>query len=319
MLHVPTVSVIIPTFNRAGRLPNTIESVLAQTYADWELIIVDDESSDGTAGVISAYERRDGRIRGVFQKNTGPAGARNTGVRAARGAFIAFLDDDDEWLPEKLARQVQRFEQQPELGFVYARCAVEQGGRTIDVWPTRPFCNTLRQLFRANFIPTLTVMVRRKCFEAVGGFDTTLKISDDYDLWLRLAARYPFEWVDHVVAVYHLHDSNLSKDHVQRYRDHLRLLSKVRINRQAGVTWSFKMRRIAEDRFQLAAMHAAAQHYGKAAWQYVRAVWMCPIIGLFFWDEETEGKRFTAPYRFLKPYGLMIAHTLRALRNGQDG
>ncbi len=123
------VSVIIPTYNRADLLPTAISSVLAQTYTDWELIVVDDASTDNTREVIKEWEAKDSRIRSVsLNKNSGgPAHPKNVGVESARGEFIAFLDHDDEWLPEKLKKQVAVFASSPRIGLVTCEAYVVDG------------------------------------------------------------------------------------------------------------------------------------------------------------------------------------------------
>ena len=117
----PVVSVVLPTYNRAALLPRAVESVIAQTYGDWELIVVDDGSTDETAAVVSAYGTKLGdRFVYLRQENRGSSAARNRGIEASRGRFVAFLDSDDEFAPTKLARQLALFERYPQLGLVYS-------------------------------------------------------------------------------------------------------------------------------------------------------------------------------------------------------
>ena len=122
-----TVSIIIPTRNRAASLPRAIESVLAQTYTDWELIVVNDQSTDETAEVIAAYRAKDRRIQGVIGNREGSGLARNVGIRYSQGRYVAFLDDDDLWLPEKLAAQVEVVEQMPDVSLVFTDASVMRG------------------------------------------------------------------------------------------------------------------------------------------------------------------------------------------------
>ena len=120
-MNRPTVSVVIPTYNRAALLPRALESVIAQTFLDWEIVLVDDGSTDETESVAADYANRLGsRFIHLRQDNAGSSAARNRGIDAARGEFIAFLDSDDEYLPRKLERQIRLFELCPELGLVYS-------------------------------------------------------------------------------------------------------------------------------------------------------------------------------------------------------
>ena len=183
------VSVIIPTYNRAAFLREAIDSVLAQTEKNFELIIVDDGSTDATPEVVAAYAKR---LRYFYQPNAGAAAARNCGLQQAGGKFIAFLDSDDLWLPKKLARQLAWMDAHPEIMLCYTdeiwiRHGVRVNQKKIHAkaggW-IYPLC-----LPRCIISPS-SVLMRRELFEAVGGFDEQLPICEDYDLWLRVASRF---------------------------------------------------------------------------------------------------------------------------------
>ena len=185
----------MPGYNAEGHIAEAIGSVLGQTYADWELIVVDDGSTDGTASVVKGLSARDARIRYVYRENGGQAAARNTGLRASRGDLVAFLDADDLWLPEKLAAQVALMEETG-VDLVYSDGYVfsDEG----DVSPDERFHilpgeargeEMFRTLFTSNRIGTLSVLVKREALDAVGRFDENRAYQncEDYDLWLRLA------------------------------------------------------------------------------------------------------------------------------------
>ncbi|MFC1495136.1 glycosyltransferase family 2 protein [Thermodesulfobacteriota bacterium] len=185
------VSVIIPTFQRAHMISLAIDSVLNQTYQDFEIIVVDDGSMDGTREVVMGYREK---VKYIYQENRGPASARNTGIRATRGDLIAFQDSDDLWLPEKLASQVSLFEQDPELGFVYCDMSYFRS----DGPSERPssFKSHAPPLsgyaFRDMFVQgtpmhTPTAVIRLQCLQKVGLFDETMRYFEDQDLWFRLA------------------------------------------------------------------------------------------------------------------------------------
>jgi glycosyltransferase involved in cell wall biosynthesis len=182
------VSAVIPTFQRRELVLAAIASVLAQTRPVEEIIVVDDGSTDGSWEALEALAReiRQPRITLHRQANAGPAAARNAGVRLASGELIAFLDSDDTWKPEKTARQLAVFEERPELGLV--GCPIQGAG----LFPgrARVDIDVDRLLFRCYF-STPGVIVRREVLAAVGGFAEDMRLAEDYELWLRIASRYP--------------------------------------------------------------------------------------------------------------------------------
>jgi len=202
----PLVSVIIPAYNCAPFIDGTLESVYRQRYKNWEIILVDDGSTDDTRATIAPHMDR---IRYYCQENRGTAAARNAGVRRARGGLIAFLDNDDIWLPEKLELQVQAMQTWPDCGLVFTdgKTFTESGIRRDSVisrrlagWIAQHGTSDpmvvkgwlTRELFFVNEIASASsVMVRKECLESVGGFDERIVITDDYDLWLRITQRYP--------------------------------------------------------------------------------------------------------------------------------
>ena len=189
MTDPPKVSVVIPAYNRAYVVGRAIRSVVAQTFREWELIVVDDGSADDTERVVEAFP--DPRIRYIrHDRNRGPSAALNTGIRAARGVWVSFLDSDDEWLPGKLASEVALFESAGKrIGLVYTgKMLVDGQGRVLKVRTPRAEGRVYEKLLEWDFIGSCSrVGVRKNILEAVGGFDETLKISLDWDLWLRVA------------------------------------------------------------------------------------------------------------------------------------
>jgi glycosyltransferase involved in cell wall biosynthesis len=184
----PTVTVIIPTFNRASVVGRAIRSVLVQTCQDWELIVVDDGSTDGTEqGVRSFSDHRIKYIR--HERNRGGAAARNTGIRCARGEYVAFLDDDDEWLPEKLEKELEVFRNSdPEVGLVYSGMIVlDEGGNVLKVgMPTESGWAHEALLGSRPIGSCSQVTVKKEVLDGVAGFDETFLNAEDQDLWLRV-------------------------------------------------------------------------------------------------------------------------------------
>jgi glycosyltransferase involved in cell wall biosynthesis len=185
----PAVTVIIPTFNRAAIVGRAIRSVLAQTFEDWELIVVDDGSTDGTEqGVRSFSDHRIKYIR--HERNRGGAAARNTGIRCARGEYVAFLDSDDEWLPGKLEKELDVFRDcDPEVGLVYSgKIILDERGKVLKVrMPTKAGW-VHEALLNWDFIGSCSrVTVKKQVLDRVAGFDETFSNCEDHDLWLRVA------------------------------------------------------------------------------------------------------------------------------------
>ena len=192
------VSVVIPVFNAATLVGTALRSVFAQTFRDFEVIVVDDGSEDHLE-LNQTLAGWAGRIQYIRQPNGGPASARNTGIAHSTGQLIAFLDADDEWLPEKLARQVEYLQQYPETGLLHTGVAGSATASTaVPGAPRNAFCELFHTAF---FVNTLTVMVPRRVFAVVGGFDERREIHiEDWDLWLRIAAQYPMGYIGEPLA-----------------------------------------------------------------------------------------------------------------------
>jgi glycosyltransferase involved in cell wall biosynthesis len=190
MADVPRVSVITRTYNRARYLRGAIDSVLAQGFPSLEAIVVDDGSTDETPAVAASFGDR---IRYLRQENRGRAGAWNTGVAAARGEFVAWLDSDDLWLPGRLARQVPMLEARPAAGLLYSAVGyIDEDGKPADIRPSNrptPSGRILPELLRHNLMQTNAVLARRALVVEAGPLDPTLTIGEDWLVWLRVAAR----------------------------------------------------------------------------------------------------------------------------------
>jgi glycosyltransferase involved in cell wall biosynthesis len=204
VLNSPLVSAVIPTFNRAWSLGRAVDSVLAQTYRPLDLIVVDDGSTDETPRLLAPLAAR-GRLTLIRQPNRGVSAARNAGLAAARGSLLAFLDSDDEWLPDKIKTQVEFLNQHPDQVLVQTQERWFRGGRRVN--PGRKH----RKLSGDIFLPSLklclispsAVMLRRSLFEEVGLFDEGLAAAEDYDLWLRVLARHPAGLIDRELVIRH--------------------------------------------------------------------------------------------------------------------
>ncbi len=211
-----SVSVIIPAYQNSTTIVDAINSVLSQTFSDVEIIIVDDGSTDGLDRVLDQFQKKIVLFR---QKNKGSAAARNLGIRHSSSEIIAFLDADDIWLPEKLALQLPLFKQGSTLGVVFGNVNFLSNGRVqpttyFDLFP--PFRGRIfYDLYAYNFVPTSSVIVRRKVFEQSGIFDESLRNVQDYDLWLRIAQSWEFDYVRRPVAIYRISSRQISRNIVR--------------------------------------------------------------------------------------------------------
>lgn len=215
---MPAVSIVLATYNQAHWLGETIESVRAQTYADWELVVADDGSTDDTTGVLARFAG-DPRIRGLAGAHAERAAARNRAIAASTGELVAFLDADDTWHPEKLARQVAALAAAPEAGACYTIARfVDAAGRALPVRkPPRALSGLVfARLARGNFIILASMMVRRRCIETVGVFDATLPAfgCEDWDLWLRVVRRHAVVALDEELVRYRVHEGNTRAEQV---------------------------------------------------------------------------------------------------------
>lgn len=210
---MPKVSVIVTAYNLIEYLPETIDNVLQQTYNDFEVIVVDDGSTDNTAAWVRQVT--DPRVRLICQPNMGLSGASNTGIENARGEYITFLDADDLWEPTKLAKQVEILDNCPEVGIVYTWVIYmnEEGKSTGRVVKPEAEGYIWEQLIEVNQIECGSVnLIRRSCFEKVGLFDTNLKsYVPDWDMWLRLALHYQFKVIREPLVYYRQRSSSGSR------------------------------------------------------------------------------------------------------------
>ncbi len=198
----PLVSIILPTYNRAKFLPRCLDTVFAQTYENWELIIIDDGSTDNTASVVEMYG--DARVRYIYQQNQGVSAARNTGIARSRGEYIALLDSDDEWLPKKLLIQL-RYMQENGFEICQTNETWYRKGRPVN--QPEKYAKPEGWFFEASLrmclISPSCVVFTRKVWEQIGPFDVHMPACEDYDMWLRACLMYPVGLVSASLTVKH--------------------------------------------------------------------------------------------------------------------
>lgn len=210
----PKVSVVIPAYNAEKYLAETIGSVLDQTYGDYEIIVVDDGSSDGTLEVAQSFEPR---IKALTKTNGGPASARNLAIKNSRGDYIAFLDSDDLWVSDKLAAQVALLEKAPAVGLVYSEALMFTGNNgELKVGDKIGFTSepSFRTLLFGDYIPNSTVVIRRGCVDKVGLLNESRELIgvEDYEYWMRVAKHFAMAGIARPLAYYRIREGNLMGD-----------------------------------------------------------------------------------------------------------
>jgi len=230
--ETPRVSVVIPAYNRRSYIRETLESVFAQTFRDFEVIVVDDGSTDGTEEVLALYGDR---IRSFRQDNRGPSAARNLGVRHARGRWIAFQDSDDLSANDHLESLFGFVEKHPGYGMVFANGGYlggpEHGRETIVPRNSSRRVAakgvTLGDLFEKGIFRVQASLIAKSTLEEVGGFDESIRIGEDLDLAMRIWLSYPVAYLDKVVFLYRKHEGNLVSDNELRLLENIRVIEKL--------------------------------------------------------------------------------------------
>jgi glycosyltransferase involved in cell wall biosynthesis len=228
----PKISVVIATYNRANFLQETIDSVLRQSFRDYELIVVDDGSTDDTRTVLEAYGSR---ICCIYQENRGPSAARNVGVRHARAPWIAIQDSDDLCAIDYLESLYDFASQHQNCGMIFANGAY-LGGKEPTKETIIPNSKSRRlaqdgvrlvDLFEKSIVRLQASLITKKCYDAVGGLDESLRISMDLDLAFRIFMVYPVAYLDKVVFYYRRHEGNIGRNQEQRLGENIRVIDKL--------------------------------------------------------------------------------------------
>lgn len=294
LLARPGVSVVIPAYNYARYLPEAIQSVLNQTYSDFELLVVDDGSTDETPSVLAAIQ--DPRMRVIRQKNAGLSAARNTGIINAAMPFVGFLDADDRWSPDFLASVMARFE---ELGGEFA--AVATATNRIDANgilmppPKRNLAKSgelsVRDFITRNRPLSSSVVIRRSVFDQTGLFDCSLRSSEDRDMWIRITATKRFWYDAEPRAVIRRHGVNMSK-HAVRMKENSRAVLRKAWRNRAAPHWDVGFW-----------LQAFSVHYFQIAWTHFDAglrarAFLYLMLSCVLWPIFAEPSRFSEPSLF---------------------
>ncbi|MDL2336222.1 MAG: glycosyltransferase [Pseudomonadota bacterium] len=293
----PSVSVVIPTYNRATFLGAAVASIRAQTYACAEIVIVDDGSTDNTAEVIKELGAGINYIR---QVNAGPAAARNLGISRASGDLIAFLDTDDRWLPDKIALQVEVLRREPSVALVSADMAIEDERGVLCVASNfarrglQTFFHDLdgrsvpgapSMMLKINFINTSAVLARRDVLLAMKGFDTRLRFGEDLELWLRIAARHGVACIPSVQEIRVEHAHNVTKSIEPMLFGYVRLAEVIREwASEQMLNWGLNANRyVAESLSDLGYWYFSQNQMKEARHMFIRSLREHPTLRAFLY------------------------------------
>jgi glycosyltransferase involved in cell wall biosynthesis len=271
-LEPPLVSVITATFNMAKYVREAVDSVLAQSYPHVESIVVDDGSTDSTSAVLAGYAGNP-KVRIFRQENAGQTRAKNRGLQEAHGSFVGFCDADDRWRSEKLEHQVPLFTDRPRLGVVYGDFAcIDAAGAPVPVsQQTRHSGKITGKLLADNFIPFPSALVRQEAIAAVGGFDESLTMSIDFDLWLRISVDWDFLHVPEALADYRLWEGQMSHRSRERLDNATRLMRRFLADHPHSATAAERRYAWAHTYVSWGCLHAQEGHPLAAAAGFLRA------------------------------------------------
>ena len=326
----PRVSVVIPNYNHTRYVAGAIQSVLDQSVPAYELIVVDDGSTDESREVVSRFGSQ---VRYIWQENQGLAGARNTGIRAATGELVGLLDADDQWLPTYLETMLPLADQYPEAAVYYcqARCVDEMGAGLPRVLggPVVDPDSIYSTLLRANFLLPSTTLLRRDVIVQAGLFDSSLRSCEDWDLWLRILPEQRFVGTSECLVFYRQHDKSLSKN-----IDGMLQAAQAVIEKNFGPDdgaphcWSAEKRRAFGGLYRYYALsHVQHQDNWSAAVPYLRqALLVDPTLSQdlsFFYDlamgSQPVGRRGTAQQLDLDSNAERLLHLLAAMFDTAEG
>jgi len=301
---MPKISVIIPNYNNANYITCAIESVLSQTYTDFEILVVDDGSTDNSKGAIGKYILKHcNKMRYFYQENKGLSVARNKGIKESRGSYITFLDSDDEWKPTKLERQMKLIEKE-DADFVHCAARIKYDDAISDeIKPKFPAYNFYDLLLTKKSVVTSTVLLKKACFDNAGLFDEEIKSAEDYELWLRMFFKYKIGYIDEPLAIYRKHSGNFSSNNQELMRkEGVKIFQNLQKN--SGFSKGLIRKKLSGDHYKLGKFYYKNKKYRKAFTEVKNAIIVYPFVGLIFVTPlEKLSKQVII---FLKPFAFLL-------------
>jgi len=309
---MPKVSVIIPTYNRADFICDAIDSVLAQTYKDYEIIVVDDGSTDNTKEVLKKY---DGKIRYFYKENMGVSAARNKGIKEAKGEYIAFLDSDDIWLTNNLETLINAIITSGVFVVTSTVKTIDVHGNILGIKPLlRKGFSIEDKFYNMSYIPPSSVLLRREVFDKAGLFDEAIKAAEDIDMWIRVSANFKVVRIDEPLALCRVHSNNLSKNEKQTIMGHIQYWKKILRNRKVyykDVPTYFLRIKVAHYYYLLARYFFKHREYKKAISNIVIALIYFPFVGISFFEKSDS--IFNKAKKIINPFFLLLFCLLKDL------
>lgn len=306
---MPKVSVIIPTFNNAASIARAVDSVLRQDFADFEVIVVDDGSTDDTKKVLGPYSNR---IKYFFQQNSGVCAARNRGIREAKGEYTAFLDADDVWIPDdKLSLQIKILDERKNAGIVYSKMiVVDEDGRGNGLCPAQDAGNSFQEMLtKGAHYPTSTVMTRKACFERCGYFDETLSTIEDFDMWLRIARDFEvIEIKDRLLGYYYRSSLPTRKDPLIVYEAQIKVCRKI-LGSYQDIPVKQMRDKLAGYLYHAGRLYFDRRNYEQALRYLGQAIALKPLMGSLFIVPADNVKQ--RALKILKPYAFLALCTAK--------
>lgn len=274
----PLVTIITPTYNREGFIGQSINSVLSQTYPNFELLIIDDGSTDRTQEVVAPY-LADGRVRFFSQENQGQSVARDRGLYEAKGGFVCFLDSDNAWFPDKLEKSLQVFEENPSVDIVYGDyMVIDAEGRELGVNRMKRYSGRITpMLIHDNFVSMNTTMTRRRCFEEMGGFESNDRLAEDYGLWLRFSTQYTFHYLPAVLGFYRVMEDQISTDKESRFKANEQLILEFLKSYPGALSYSERRHGLSRFYVRKGRYELSSGRPGLASKELARALWLNPL------------------------------------------
>jgi len=278
MTPTPEISVILPTYNRAKRIGQTIDSILGQTYRNFELIIVDDGGTDETPHLVASY--RDPRIQYFTIPHAGQSAAKNFGLTKANGSMIAFCDDDDVWMEGKLDEQTQFMKNHPNIDICYCGSFINEHGRDIHYYFLQISGDALVTLLFVNPATTPAYLIKRECFTKVGYFDTSFTAVEDHLLWIKFAKYFKFGGIDKPLVRVYRGEKGVGRDYYQNIvnsnRSVLQELRAILREMPERIPARLEKKIIAYTKFKLAKAKLYAGRKLPAAATSLASLWLNP-------------------------------------------
>ena len=273
----PKVSVIIATYNRASLVGEAIQSVLAQTLDDWELLVINDGSTDNTSSMLKYYDELDDRIQIINQVNRGRSNARNAGISLAKADYVCFLDDDDLWYPPRLEKSISYLENVPQLAFVYGQVMLNKVLENKKVkYPYKIPEPTLGNLFMECTPQINAVTIKKNILIEMKGFNPSLNVCEDYDLWLRVAMKYHYGIVTGVLGECLHHENSTIANRVNLFKSMSAVLLALRSDLIKSIPEPIFSARISALDFKIAKEHFLTKNYPLAAHYLLQTLWTRP-------------------------------------------